>query len=106
MKWLQTHWPLAEMKESVASGLDSNDAKEAVAKEVGRIEKGMEESMQASLTNLRKQVKNCTKLLAGLDVNKEAEFRKSMAGLASKIAGGVQKLKVAADQVKVAYTNQ
>ena len=92
------------MVESEASGLDSNDVKEAVTKQVERIEAGMEECMQTSLTSLSKHVKTCMKLVTGLDVNNEAEFRKSMGGLASKIATAVQKLKAAAGNVKVAYT--
>ena len=84
-----TNWPLAEHKESAASGLDSNDVKDAVANEADRIEKSMEESMQASLTNVRKQIKACTKLLAGLDVEEEAGFRAKMTGSAAKLATAV-----------------
>jgi len=90
----------------VVSGLDSNDVKDAVAKETDRIGKSMEESMQASLTSVRKQLKECAKLLKGLDVAKETELRKAMVGLANKLATAVSKLKKVSDQVIVAYTNQ
>ena len=85
LKWLQKNWPLAELAESAISGLDSDAVKDAVAKETNRIEKSMEESMQASLTIVRKQIKVCTKLLVGLDVTAEAEFRKQIGGSHRKL---------------------
>ena len=106
LKWLLTNWPLAEHKESAASGLDSNDVKDAIANEADRIEKTLEGSMQTSLTTVKKHIKACTKLLAGLDVEEEAEFRAKMIGSASKLATAVQKLKVVSDQVERAYKNQ
>jgi hypothetical protein len=106
LKWLQTNWPLAEHNESAAAGLDSKDVQDAVAKEADRIEKSMEGAMQTSLTTVKKHIKGCAKLLYGVDVEKEAAFRKHMVASAPKLAAAVSKLKVASDQVKVAYGNQ
>lgn len=106
LKWLQTHWPLADHKESAASGLNSNDVKDAVANEAVRLQKSMEESMKTTLSTVQKHIKACTKLLGGLDIDEEAGFRKQMAGSAAKLATAVQKLKVVSDQVKEAYKNQ
>ena len=106
LKWLVTNWPLAEHKESAASGLDSNDVKQAIANEADRIEKTLEGSMQSSLTNVKKHIKACTKLLTGLDVEDEAGFRAKMIGSAAKLATAVQKLKVVSDQVEKGYKNQ
>ena len=106
LKYLQANWPLAEYKESAASGLDSNEVQEAISLAAEKIQKSMGESMQTSLTNVRKHIKALTKLLAGLDVADEAEFRLKMVGSASKLATAVQKLKTVSDQVSGAYKIQ
>ena len=104
--WLQTNWPLAVPEGAADSGLDYNDVKDAVGKEKDRIEKSTGESMEMSLKNVTKQVKACLKLLEGLNVEQETEFRAAMAGSAGKIASASQKLKGVSDQVITAYQHQ
>ena len=88
------------------SGLDSQDLKDVVHNATRGIEKGMDESMEASLTNVAKQIKACTKLLRNIDVAKEAAFRTQMALVAPKLATALQKMKNVSDPVKLAYANQ
>ena len=116
LKWLLRNWPLAVPSESEAINVlgnllsaykvASDDVKEAVAKEADRIGNSMAESMNSSLTNVKKQIKVCTRLLKDLDVEQETEFRKLMTVSAPKLAGAAQKLKAVSDQVKAAYDNQ
>ena len=79
---------------------------DAVLFQERRIEKSTDEPMELSLTEIRKKLLACNKLVVGLDVAKVTEFCKSMYNFTTKLAAAQAKLKTVSDPVKAAFVSQ
>ena len=79
-------WPRADSPTKTAVGLDSDSVSDRVVTEIQKLKQLLSSTKRAGIAILQKNVVKAKRLLDDLNVNEEAEFRRSMKSNATQIA--------------------